>query len=93
MEQKRDEANTQFAKEYVDEVVDGVRKTILDLSERSSGNEVNVEVLGDILQEDQSIIDENENGTDKKENLNNHLGRIEIRQTEKPMPFRGGLYM
>ena len=42
------------------------KEVILDLSEHSSGDEVNVEGLSDILQEDIQI---NDNSDDKSENL------------------------
>lgn len=75
-------SNPKEAKEYYEELKDWVRKTVMDLGESSSDEEVEVEGLGGVLQDNEAVR-ESQESEDKKENLNNHLGSIEINERPK----------
>ena len=84
-------SNPKQAKEYYEELKDWVRKTVMDLGENTSDEEVIVEGLGGVLQ-DNDVVYENQDSTEKQENLNNHLGEIIINERPKLSAPKGKFY-
>ena len=72
-------SNPKQAKEYFDELKDWVRKTVMDMGENSSDEEIVVEGLGGVLSDNESVR-ENQESDDKGENLNDLLGEIQINE-------------
>lgn len=84
-------SNPKQAKKYYDEIKDWIRNIITNLAEYRSDDEIDVEGLGGVLQGDTefSEIGDEDN---KKENLNDHLGKIEVIPRPASKEFRGTFY-
>ena len=90
-EPKRYKKDKKFAKSITDNIKQWTRNTILDLGNQNFEGEVNVEGLGEYLFE--NIQNEEAEEKNKQENLNNHLGIINILERPSAKQITGRLYM
>lgn len=79
------------AKLYYDELKEWIREKIAELAEYTSDDEMDVEGLSGVLQEEPNVVN---SGVleDKREGLNNHLGKIEVFQRPATTTTKGLFY-
>lgn len=70
-------SNPKQAKAYYDELKEWIRNIITDIAEYTSDDEINIEGLGGVLQQEPEYA-ETGDSDNKRENLNDHLGQIDI---------------
>lgn len=73
--------NPKQAKAYYEEIKEWIRFIVAELAEHSSDDEMDVEGLGGVLQKEPEKA-ETGDSDNKRENLNNHLGNIDV--VERP---------
>lgn len=79
------------AKMYYDELKDWIREKIAEIAEYTSDDEMDIEGLGGVLQEESNIIESGE-PEEKKEGLNDYLGKIDIIQRPLSSTTKGFFY-
>lgn len=79
------------AKLYYDELKDWIREKIAELAEYTSEDEMDIEGLGGVLQEEPDVV-ESGDPEDKREGLNNHLGKIDVFQRPVASASKGFFY-
>lgn len=70
-------SNPKQAKTYYEEIKDWIRSVVAELAEHTSDDEMDVEGLSDVLQREPEKV-ETGDSENKRENLNDHLGNINI---------------
>lgn len=84
-------SNPKQAKEYYEELKDWIRNIIADIAEYTSDDEMDIEGLGGVLQQEPEHA-ETGDSENKRENLNDHLGQIDVIQRPIHMPSKGFFY-
>lgn len=79
------------AKQYYEEIKDWIREIVASLAECSSEDEIDVQGLGGILQTEPDNVKKGESD-EKRENLNDHLGNINILQQPLSEKAKGFFY-
>jgi hypothetical protein len=79
------------AKVYYEEIKDWIRSIVAQLAEHTSDDEMDVEGLSGVLQREPEIS-ETEDSDKKRENLNDHLGNIDIIERPIRTPSKGFFY-
>jgi len=74
-------SNPKQAKAYYEEIKEWIRNIVAELAEHSSDDEMDVEGLSGVLQREPEKV-ETGDSDNKRENLNNYLGKIDI--VERP---------
>lgn len=84
-------SNPKQAKAYYDELKDWIRNIIANIAEYTSDDEMDIEGLGGVLQQEpeSAVPGDSDN---KRENLNDYLGQIDIIQRSVHMPTKGFFY-
>lgn len=70
-------SNPKQAKAYYEEIKDWIRSVVAELAEHTSDDEMDVEGLSGVLQREPKKVEAGDSD-DKRENLNDHLGNINI---------------
>lgn len=70
-------SNPKQAKAYYEEIKDWIRSVVAELAEHTSDDEMDVEGLSGVLQREPKKVEAG-NSDNKRENLNDHLGNINI---------------
>lgn len=83
--------NPKQAKMYYEEIKEWIRSIVAELAEHSSDDEVDVEGLGGVLQKEPEVV-ETGDSDNKRENLNNYLGNIDVLQRPAKTPSKGFFY-
>lgn len=84
-------SNPKQAKAYYDEIKDWIRDIVTELAEYTSDDEMDVEGLGGVLQKEPETV-ETGNSDNKRENLNDHLGKIDVLQRLSSTTTKGFFY-
>lgn len=84
-------SNPKQAKAYYEEIKDWIRSIVAELAEHSSDDEMDVEGLGGVLQKEPETV-ESGDSDNKRENLNNHLGNINVLERPAKTPSKGFFY-
>lgn len=84
-------ANPKQAKAYYEEIKDWIRTIVSELAEHTSDDEMDVEGLGGVLQKEPETA-ETGDSDNKRENLNDHLGQIDIIERSTKTPAKGFFY-
>jgi hypothetical protein len=79
------------AKVYYEEIKDWIRTIVSELAEHISDDEMDVEGLGGVLQKEPETV-ETGDSDNKRENLNNHLGQIDMVERPTKTPTKGFFY-
>lgn len=83
--------NPKQAKAYYEEIKDWIRTIVAELAEHTSDDEMDVEGLGGVLQSEPETV-ETGDSENKRENLNDHLGNIDIVERPAKTPSKGFFY-
>jgi len=83
--------NPKQAKAYYEEIKDWIRAVVAELAEYSSDDEMDVEGLSGVLQREPETV-ETGDSDNKRENLNDHLGDINILVRPAGTPSKGFFY-
>ena len=83
--------NKKLAKQYYEEIKEWIRDIIVELAEHTSDDEMNVEGLSGVLQKESKAV-ETGNSDNKRENLNDHLGKIDVLQRPSSTTTKGFFY-
>lgn len=83
--------NPEQAKKYYEEIKDWIRDIVGELAEHTSDDEMDVEGLGGLLQKEPETV-ETGNSDNKLENLNDHLGKIDVLQRPSSTTTKGFFY-
>lgn len=83
--------NPKQAKAYYEEIKDWIRAIVSELAEHTSDDEMDVEGLGGVLQKEPETV-ETGDSDNKRENLNDHLGQIDIVERPAKTPTKGFFY-
>lgn len=75
-------SNPKQAKDYYEEIKEWIRKIVARLAEHTSDDEMDIEGLGGVLQKEPEQVEAGESNN-KQENLNDHLGNIDV--IERPI--------
>ncbi|NLB56671.1 MAG: hypothetical protein GX811_13090, partial [Lentisphaerae bacterium] len=81
-------SNPKQAKTYYEEIKDWIRTIVSELAEHTSDDEMDVEGLGGVLQKEPETA-ETGDSDNKRENLNDHLGQIDIIERSTKTPAKG----
>lgn len=84
-------ANPKQAKKYYEEIKEWIRSIVAKLAEHSSSDEMDVVGLGGVLQQETKQV-ESGDSDDKRENLNDELGNIDIITQKRTKPSKGLFY-
>lgn len=84
-------SNPKQAKAYYEEIKDWIRSVVTELAEHTSDDEMDVKGLSDILQSKPKIAETGDTDN-KQENLNDHLGNIDILERQARTPSKGFFY-
>lgn len=84
-------SNPKQAKAYYEEIKDWIRFIVAELAEHTSDDEMDVEGLSGVLQREPETV-ETGNSDNKRENLNDHLGNIDILERSTRTPLKGFFY-
>lgn len=79
------------AKRYYEEIKEWIRGIVAELSEHTSDDEIDVEGLSGVLQQEPETVETGESDN-KRENLNDHLGNIDIIKRPESTPSKGFFY-
>lgn len=79
------------AKRYYEEIKEWIRNIVAELAEHASDDEMDVEGLSDVLQQEPETV-ESGDSDNKRENLNDHLGSIDIIKRPEKTPSKGFFY-
>ena len=83
--------NHKLAREYYEEIKDWIRGIITELAEHTSDDEMNVQGLGGVLQKEPETVEAGKSDS-KRENLNDHLGEIDVLQRSSTAAAKGFFY-
>lgn len=83
--------NPKQAKAYYEEIKDWIRTIVAELAEHTSDDEMDVEGLSGVLQKEPETV-ETGDSENKRENLNDHLGNIDILERPAKTPSKGFFY-
>lgn len=78
-------------KRYYEEIKEWIRGIVAELSEHTSDDEIDVEGLSGVLQQEPETVETGESDN-KRENLNDHLGNIDIIKRPESTPSKGFFY-
>lgn len=84
-------SNPQQAKAYYEEIKDWIRSIVAELAEHTSDDEMDVEGLSGVLQREPETA-ETGDSDNKRENLNDHLGKINILERPTRTLSKGFFY-
>lgn len=84
-------SNPQQAKTYYEEIKDWIRSIVAELAEHTSDDEMDVEGLSGVLQKEPETA-ETGDSDNKRENLNDHLGKINILERPTRTLSKGFFY-
>ena len=84
-------SNPKQAKEYYEEIKEWIRDIVAKLAEHSSTDEMDVKGLSGVLQREQEVAETGDTDN-KRENLNDHLGNIDILEHPIKTPSKGFFY-
>lgn len=84
-------SNPKQAKAYYEEIKDWIRSIVAELAEHTSDDEMDVEGLSGVLQREPETA-ETGNSDNTRENLNDHLGNIDILERSTRTPSKGFFY-
>ncbi len=79
------------AKRYYEEIKEWIRSIVAELAEHTSDDEMDVEGLSGVLQREPETV-ETGDSDNKRENLNDHLGNIDIIKRPERTPSKGFFY-
>lgn len=83
--------NPKQAKLYYEEIKEWIRGIVAELAEHTSEDELDVKGLGGVLQTELEMA-ETGNSDNKRENINDHLGNIEVMERPIHTPSKGFFY-
>lgn len=81
-------ADPKQAKAYYEEIKDWIRTIVSELAEHASDDEMDVEGLGGVLQKEPETVEIGDSDN-KRENLSNHPGHIDIIERPVKTPTKG----
>ena len=84
-------SNPKQAKEYYEEIKEWIRDIVAKLAEHASTDEMDVKGLSGVLQREQEVVEIGD-PDNKRENLNDHLGNIDILERPVKTPSKGFFY-
>lgn len=84
-------SNPKQAKAYYEEIKEWIRTVVSELAEHTSDDEMDVEGLSDVLQREPEKV-ETGDSDNKRENLNDHLGNINILTRSAMTSSKGFFY-
>ena len=84
-------SNPKQAKAYYEEIKDWIRTIVAELAEHTSDDEMDVEGLGGVLQKEPEAV-ETGASDNKRENINDHLGNIDVLERPTKTPSKGFFY-
>lgn len=84
-------SNPKQAKAYYEELKNWIRFVVAELAEHTSDDEMEVEGLSGVLQKEPETVETGESDN-KRENLNDHLGNIDILERPRKVPSKGFFY-
>ena len=84
-------SNPKEAKAYYEEIKEWIRQIVSELAEHTSDDEMDVEGLGGVLQKEPEIVEAGDSDN-KSENLNDHLGNIDVLERPEKIPSKGFFY-
>lgn len=84
-------SNPKQAKAYYEEIKEWIRQIVSELAEHTSDEEMDVEGLGGVLQKEPETVETGDTDN-KRENLNDHLGNIDIVERPIKTPSKGFFY-
>lgn len=84
-------SNPKQAKGYYEEIKDWIRTIVAEVAEHTSDDEMDVEGLGGVLQKEPEAVETGESDN-KRENLNDHLGNIDVLLRPIKTPAKGFFY-
>lgn len=79
------------AKRYYEEIKEWIRSIVAELAEHTSDDEMDVEGLSGVLQREPETVEMGDSDN-KRENLNDHLGNIDIIKRPERTPSKGFFY-
>lgn len=83
--------NPKQAKLYYEEIKEWIRSIVAELAEHTSDDELDVKGLGGVLQKEPEMA-ETGDSDNKRENINDHLGNIEVMERPIHTPSKGFFY-
>ena len=84
-------SNPKQAKAYYEEIKEWIRQIVSELAEHTSDEEMDVEGLGGVLQKEPETAETGDTDN-KRENLNDHLGNIDVVERPVKTPSKGFFY-
>lgn len=84
-------SNPKQAKSYYEEIKEWIRTIVAELAEHSSDDEMDVEGLGGVLQKEPEAVEFGDSDN-KRENLNDHLGNIDVLERPVKTQSKGFFY-
>lgn len=84
-------SNPKQAKAYYEEIKDWIRTIVAELAEHTSDDEMDVEGLGGVLQKEPEAV-ETGISDNKRENINDHLGNIDVLERPTKTSLKGFFY-
>lgn len=84
-------SNPKQARVYYEEIKEWIRSIVAGLAEHSSDDEMDVEGLGGVLQKEPETVKSGDSDN-KRENINNYLGNINVLERPAKKPSRGFFY-
>lgn len=83
--------NPKQSKQYYEEIKEWIRGIIAELAEHTSEDEMDIEGLGGVLQKEPDVV-ESGDSDNKRENLNDHLGQINVIKQTSSEKAKGFFY-
>lgn len=84
-------SNPKQAKAYYEEIKEWIRSIVAELAEYTSDDEMDVEGLSGVLKKESETV-ENSDSDNKRENINDHLGNIDVLERPSKTPSKGFFY-
>lgn len=84
-------SNPKQARAYYEEIKEWIRQIVAELAEHTSDEEMDVEGLGGVLQKEPETAESGDTDN-KRENLNDHLGNIDVVERPVKTPSKGFFY-
>lgn len=84
-------SNPKQAKAYYEEIKEWIRSIVAELAEYTSDDEMDVEGLSGVLKKESETV-ENSDSDNKRENINDHLGNIDVLERPAKTPSKGFFY-